>query len=287
MAGIEPRVRLALAAGLDRCMDWCAVLEDYLRLSRAVDDSRDVVLMYHSIGGDDTLPANVPTDRFRQHVTHLVEHYEVVDLPAVVDATTGTKRVALTFDDGFANVCTEVLPVLREYGVPATAFVCPGFVDGTDPQLVERRLGVPSLAPDLMLSADQLRAVAGSDLVTVGSHTRTHPDLTAIDDPGRRTDEIEGARETLEAQFDVTVDRFAYPYGPFDEASAAIVREAYDIAVTGEPRLVSPTVDRYQIPRLGADLTPRRLRWEVTDLREAIERGLVGAARSVGRTAAR
>lgn len=282
MDGGATPLRDLLSWGLDRTMDGCASLDDYLSLSRAYGNRRDVVLMYHSVGGDATLPANVPTDRFRRHVAFLTEAFDVVDLPELVDSSSRSKRVALTFDDGFANVCTEVLPVLRAFDVPATVFVCPGLLGEADPDLLRRRFGLPTVRRDVVVSETQLEALAAADLVTVGNHTMTHPDLTAIDDPDVLETEVAGARAALEDRLGVTVDRFAYTYGPYDDRAVAAVRASHDLAVTGDPRLLSDAVDRHRIPRIGAELSLRRLRWEISDLREDIEDTLVGTARRVG-----
>src|SRR3954464_9429303 len=39
-------------------------------------------------------------------------------------------RVALTFDDGLRNNLEVAYPILRELGLSATFFVCPGLIDG-------------------------------------------------------------------------------------------------------------------------------------------------------------
>ena len=39
------------------------------------------------------------------------------------------KSFAVTFDDGFQNNLTTAAPILREFGIPATFFICSGFLD--------------------------------------------------------------------------------------------------------------------------------------------------------------
>src|SRR3954466_13565932 len=39
-------------------------------------------------------------------------------------------RVALTFDDGLRNNVEVAYPILRDLGLTATFFVCPGLIDG-------------------------------------------------------------------------------------------------------------------------------------------------------------
>lgn len=44
----------------------------------------------------------------------------------------GPRAVALTFDDGYRDVLDAAVPVLRRLGLPATAFLVPGFLSGED-----------------------------------------------------------------------------------------------------------------------------------------------------------
>jgi peptidoglycan/xylan/chitin deacetylase (PgdA/CDA1 family) len=234
----------------------------------------NAVLMYHSVGPRDDVYGNVTPERFRRDVAYLTRRFDVVDLPAVLATDTERKRVALTFDDGFANFYTEALPVLREYGVPATVFVTTGFVDDADPELVDARLGPDDYSSDLMLSAAQVGRLADEELVTVGNHTATHPDLTTVEDASRLEAEIVGAKAELERRFGVTVDRFAYPYGPYDERSLELVRDSHRLAVTGVPRLVTSRRDRHELPRLPAHTGRLRLRWQLSEVRESLKRSL-------------
>lgn len=88
------------------------------------------ILMFHGVG-DPSFPA----EAFERIVAALVKHFEVVPLPTVVDRlrhplrVTG-REVVLTFDDGLRNNVTVAWPVLREYGAPATFFLCPALIDG-------------------------------------------------------------------------------------------------------------------------------------------------------------
>ncbi|MUV57113.1 polysaccharide deacetylase family protein [Halogeometricum sp. CBA1124] len=242
----------------------------------------NAVLMYHSVGHRDDVYGNVTPGRLRRHVEYLTRRFDVVDLPAVLTTDTERKRVALTFDDGFANFHTNALPILREYEVPATVFVTTGFVDDASPELLDARLGPDGYSSELMLSAAQVERLVDEELVTVGNHTATHPDLTTVEDADRLEAEIVGAKAELERRFDVTVDRFAYPYGPYDERSLELVRDSHRLAVTGVPRLVADDANRYELPRLPAHTTRLRMRWRLSEVRESAKRSLGRAAAGPG-----
>ena len=92
------------------------------------------VLLYHRVADDDD-PLSLAPRRFREQMEHLAaEGYTVIDLAtavAMLDAGEVPPRaLGLTFDDGFADVRDEALPVLAEHGFRATVFVTSGVTDG-------------------------------------------------------------------------------------------------------------------------------------------------------------
>src|SRR5436189_6204904 len=97
-----------------------------------------MVLAYHGVGDvDDTTDPKqlvlAPAD-FEHHVKLLLRlgyHLTTVDgLSHELDRGRPPARTAvLTFDDGWLDGLTTVLPILRRLGVPATFAVCPGLFD--------------------------------------------------------------------------------------------------------------------------------------------------------------
>lgn len=88
---------------------------------------RGRILMFHGLGTPDYTVAV-----FRDQLRFLTQLFRVVPLAEIVSKeSTDTKRpkLALTFDDGLKNNFTKAYPVLKEFGAPATFFVCPGLVD--------------------------------------------------------------------------------------------------------------------------------------------------------------
>lgn len=89
------------------------------------------ILMYHRIA--DRSPATAPwfergtavtPQAFAAQMAWLAQRFDVVPLAAIREAGRHTRpRVAITFDDGYADVMQHALPVLAELGVPATVFV--------------------------------------------------------------------------------------------------------------------------------------------------------------------
>lgn len=215
-----------------------------------------LVLTYHAVGGDGY--DAISTAHFRRDVRFLTDAFHVTDLASLWSEPPETGlEVALTFDDGYRSFFDEVVPVLREFDAPATVFVVSQTLEDDD-FVHDAEL---SPAPSYM-TASELASLADSELVTVGNHTRSHPRLSALDDE-RVVTEIRGAQETLEAHLGVSVDRFSYPHGDYDQCSLATVRESHDYGVTVEPGSVADAPDRYRIPRLNGAIAAPVLRYEL------------------------
>lgn len=175
--------------------------------------------------------------------------------------------VVLTFDDGFANNFTTVLPLLEQHRAPAVFFVTTQHVYRPDDWLpATRRAALLSghtpdsvpvdLAADLYngLSVDQLRACARSGLVTIGSHTVSHPMLSGC--PSEQLEsELQDSKAFLEQICGRPVDLFAYPSGDCDSRVVqAARRSGYRAAFVEEPKILgmeSLGMERFVIPRIG------------------------------------
>jgi peptidoglycan/xylan/chitin deacetylase (PgdA/CDA1 family) len=83
------------------------------------------VLCYHRVVDEpgDPLSLAVHPDRFAAHVRRLAEIAEVVSLAQIRDRDHGDRRVALTFDDAYADTAECAAPILESAGLPATVFV--------------------------------------------------------------------------------------------------------------------------------------------------------------------
>ncbi|WP_053333350.1 polysaccharide deacetylase family protein [Haliangium ochraceum] len=91
------------------------------------------VLCYHSVGEPDENyefdpeVIDVTPAQFRAHLRVLRDHFSVIGVDALCEALRGGKLppnpVIISFDDGYRS-CSEVaLPILQEFGFPATFFV--------------------------------------------------------------------------------------------------------------------------------------------------------------------
>jgi peptidoglycan/xylan/chitin deacetylase (PgdA/CDA1 family) len=89
-----------------------------------------VVLMYHRVADVrlDAYGLAVSTARFAEHVELLTRLGCVVPLAEVTRP--GATRLAVTFDDGYADNATAAAPLLQAAGLPATYFITTGRLGG-------------------------------------------------------------------------------------------------------------------------------------------------------------
>jgi peptidoglycan/xylan/chitin deacetylase (PgdA/CDA1 family) len=108
---------------------------------------------------------------------------------------------------------------------------------------------------------EELRAL-DPNIVTIGSHTLTHPILPTLGSAETEA-EIAMSRRVLEDKLQRTVDLFAYPNGDQNSSVHACVRRHYRAAVTTAPSWVSPGCDPHLLPRASAPWSPVRLAWNL------------------------
>jgi peptidoglycan/xylan/chitin deacetylase (PgdA/CDA1 family) len=214
------------------------------------------ILLYHRVSDDDD-PLAVPPRRFREQMAHLAaEGYRVVDLIEALDllgaGVAAPRTIALTFDDGFADVGDEALPVLQRHGFRATVFVTTGVTDG--------RVAFPWYERQpKVLGWDEIVALDREGTLRFEAHTVTHPSLLAVDDSTAAA-EIRESRRELQDRLGRTVSAFAYPAGLYGERERHLVAQAgYAAAVSCEPGVNRPDSDRFALRRRQIDSRDRLL----------------------------
>lgn len=145
--------------------------------------------------------------------------------------------VLLTFDDGYLDNYTELFPLLQKYNCKATIFVITDSI-GTH---------------EHYMTWEQAREMADSGLVSIQSHTATHPDL----DWRTREQQQEELTRSYEAIFE-HLDRepyvLCYPTGRYNSDTLSLMEDTYRFGlkmagndyVTGEDPL---QIDRWYVPR--------------------------------------
>ncbi|MDO8621503.1 MAG: polysaccharide deacetylase family protein [Candidatus Levybacteria bacterium] len=159
----------------------------------------------------------------------------VGELGKVLDAEMSLPRkpVIITFDDGYEDFYTDVLPLLKKYNVKATAYIVAGAMG---------RLNY--------MSKDEIGKAIESGLVEIGAHSMYHRYLKGISYNEAKF-EIEQSKANLEQEFGVSVVSFAYPYGAFDKQAVKFVQDAgFKTSVSTVPGIDVSDLNRYFIFRI-------------------------------------
>jgi len=110
---------------------------------------------------------------------------------------------------------------------------------------------------------DDLRSL-DCNLITVGSHTLSHPILTTLSAEELESEILE-SRRCLEQRLHRKVDFFCYPNGAYDKRAYQLVQKTYRAAVTTESGVIDggQGLDLHRLPRIpsaeSAALTAWRL----------------------------
>jgi peptidoglycan/xylan/chitin deacetylase (PgdA/CDA1 family) len=233
-----------------------------------------LIFLFHSLfRNDDEARAGVMdpqqginVDMFRRFVFHFREQsYRFVSPSDIVEGLGPHGRdILVTFDDGYYNNI-RVLPVLKEFGVPATFFISTDHIKyekafwwdvafrefrkrhRTDENIRDaivgyKRLKTAAVESDLSLQfgesalrpiadldrpfkASELAEFARHPLVSIGNHTKDHAILTNYSDEEVSV-QIEGAQHDIFEMTGKRPDIIAYPNGNVSPAIQAMAWKA-------------------------------------------------------------
>ncbi len=237
-------------------------------------DGEVAVLMYHAID-DSGWRLSVTPKQFERQMARLRRHHVVVPLADIVAHAKGEKRlparaVAVTFDDGYADLIPVVLPVLKKYRVPMTLFL------NTDVSVQTNSLGTPRV------TWDDIRVLVESGFVSIESHGKTHAHLPALE-PSVARAELVDAVDDIRVHLGTTPSFFAYPFGDRSLEVEAMVEEVgYTAAFGISEGFIAEQAPLYRLPRIQVDatMTPLLFALRLTPAL-AMHRRIVGAFRRV------
>lgn len=199
---------------------------------------------------------------FTQCVRWLKENgYTFISAEQLVDIQYGrtpltSGAVWLSFDDGWREILTNVIPVARQQKIPITLFIASGIVEGEgffpwlhSSESGPSRTGLIREGVRDSITISELKQVASYPEITIGSHTVNHAITDNLPEEKLRF-EISESKRQLECWSGVPVISFAYPVGRFDGRESRLLNECgYEMAATTEAAFVTREGDPYLTPR--------------------------------------
>ncbi len=208
------------------------------------------VLLYHRIITDKSQAGKhgtyITLHQIEAHFKYLKHHgYSTItfeELSLIKRFDQDKKYVMLTFDDGYRDNYTLLMPLLEKYGLKATVFMVTGKAENSWDLKDEGRT-FP------LLTSDQIIEMSKKG-VEFGAHTVTHADLTqvGIEEAWK---EISESKKNLENLLGKRINSFAYPYGRTSAAIQELVKKAgftYGIGTVNGPLAMHQ--DKFNIRRI-------------------------------------
>jgi peptidoglycan/xylan/chitin deacetylase (PgdA/CDA1 family)/glycosyltransferase involved in cell wall biosynthesis len=255
-AALQQRVR----ADYDLATIAARVLAVYesARMKKAVPDFIPV-LMYHKIPDAPLATKHqifVTLENFEKHLAYFKSHnFTPITFLDYQDFASGRRSLAgfprrpiiLTFDDGYTDNYTNLLPLMQQYSYRGVLYLLGDFnirynqwdlaTDPTEPRA------------DIMDRAQKQAFVAAG--WEIGAHTMRHaklPELPAAE----ALAEMQESKAALEAALHTPVISFAYPYGALTEEVKTLAQKAgFTYAVATDTGGLHLEDDRMQIFRIN------------------------------------
>ena len=170
----------------------------------------------------------------------------------------GRDGVLITFDDGYANNLSVVLPILEKYSAPAIIFVTCDHIDKEQNHSRMQEGNYPSY--DLHetpvynhyfdgLTHRQLLELYNSPLIEIGNHTYHHKNLANLEYAEIKL-EVERAHNFLKEIIGSTTRLFAYPRASYDNTTIRVLNDlGYEYGFLLENGVEKS--DNLRIKRLG------------------------------------
>lgn len=215
------------------------------------DTTTCIILYYHAVHSE-------KKESFARQMDDLLRWTKPISIKDIGSLERSGRCCAVTFDDGFVCVRDHALPELSKRNIPAAVFVPSGCL-GQQPQWLNK--GHMDYKNVVMTQA-QLNSL-DKDLVCIGSHCRTHPNLLQISQDEARKEIIQSKKE-LEKIMNSPIKTISFPHGDFNQAHIDMAIEAgYTNAYSIEPQLIVPGSYTFLRGRVKVDPSDWRLEYRL------------------------
>ncbi len=219
---------------------WDALVDVLCKLIGIKRPARCIVLAYHSVSEQER-------PYFAEQMDIVLKLAEVVPADVKSLPTPDKRYAAITFDDGLENTLDNALPELLKRNIPVTFFIV---ADRLGQNRSWEHLGGDDTRAQRVMSEVQLLQLP-RDLVTIGSHTMTHPLLVSAE-KDRVRQEVTDSRIKLERMLNREVTTFSFPYGAFNQDAIDLCREAgYRRLFTALPLFAVTRPNEFVTGRVG------------------------------------
>jgi len=172
------------------------------------------ILCYHSVNDLSCYESDsISTFNFESHLQYISEYLEPIKLDHAIEQVATNKiklhnQVVITFDDGYIDNYTQAFPLLMKYNIPATFFIVSNFIN--------KNLCLIDNTEYTSMSWSQIIDMLNSGIISIGSHTHTHPILSRISNTNV-IEELTISKDIIEDKISTFVSHFAFPNGQIND----------------------------------------------------------------------
>ncbi|MTI21794.1 polysaccharide deacetylase [Fulvivirga sp. RKSG066] len=199
-----------------------------------------VAFVYHRFGDSRFPSTNVSLEHFEAHLKYFKNNdYQVLTFSEAIEYLKSGQNVkktaVITVDDGYKSFYKNGLPLLKQYGFPATLYINTKTVGGGD-----------------YMSWSDIKE-AKKHNIEIGNHTHSHDYFLNKSENERYKifeDEIALSQKLIEENTGEKPITFAYPYGELDPKMKAIVADFDFVAAAAQNSgVIYENSDLMQCPR--------------------------------------
>lgn len=209
--------------------------------SHACAQGKVPILVYHFIDefkGLGSKELYVTPENFEKQIRYLRNHgFTLLTFERWQDIDKVNKPVFITFDDGYKNnlKAFDIFQKLRteQFQPTGTIFVISDFI-----------------GQSIRLSESDIKKMVDSGIISIQSHTATHPDLTKIQDYDY---ELRKSKDKIQKITGKPVIALSYPYGNWNNKVVVETRKYYKFGLTTTPETFTKKGikdELYLLPRI-------------------------------------
>lgn len=194
------------------------------------------ILMYHAVSDDcwGYSELFVSPSSMEEQLAYLVENgYTTITFEDLYRIDEIEKPVMLTFDDGYDDNYENLYPLLQKYNCKATIFVIAGHIGSTETH---------------KMTEEQVRELSDSGLVSIQSHTYTHPYLDQISAKEQKKEMRLSSRALLACTGKMPFV-LCYPSGAYDANTLELGPKYYKFGIKMTGGMYNTSDNPFEISR--------------------------------------
>ena len=216
-------------------------------------NSRKIILLYHSVG--DSLWSISP-ESFKEQMEWLKSNVHLTNLDSILNFNNEENQkkndiqVAVSFDDGYKNLVSNVLPIVKKLKIKPSVFINTSCIKENYSLRSDPNMG--HYPDEIFMNWDDVRNL-DQEGWTIGSHGCNHYDLTKLD-PSVIDEELNLSKKIIEKNLNKSCIHFSYTFGKYnDELLSKVIKSGYEYCYTGIHKPIISEFNRHLIPRINIE----------------------------------